>query len=216
MTSARVPTGEERKEIEEGPQPIKPLNLAFDITSSSQAQFITPVHPNTQAVDEAFVMAKVDKEREMEAPLRYQTQPFVGAEGVRHGGYTAALAAHLREVKRRRRTLSPREALNACRSPVYEVHYSNHNYGVLGEVMLKDFNESKDHYLTLKNTPYPHQRYAVYNTLVNEEESTGLTLICRIHQEDTAYPYLHFTNNHEGLETQYAVSRRHQYAVFTI
>ncbi|GJS11260.1 hypothetical protein Tco_0368056 [Tanacetum coccineum] len=54
MTSARVPTGEERKEIEEGPQPIKPLNPAFDITSSSQAQFITSVHPDTQAVDEAF------------------------------------------------------------------------------------------------------------------------------------------------------------------
>ncbi|GJW32109.1 hypothetical protein Tco_0052141 [Tanacetum coccineum] len=34
--------------------------------------------------------------------------------------------------------------------------------------------------------PYPHQRYAVYNTLVNEEESTGFTSIRRIHQEDTA------------------------------
>ncbi|GJV12465.1 reverse transcriptase domain-containing protein [Tanacetum coccineum] len=81
---------------------------------------------------------------------------------------------------------------------------------------IQDFDESKDHCLTLKNTPYPHQRYAVYNTLVNEEESTGFTSIRRIHQEDTAYPCLHFTNNHEGLETQYAVSRRHQYAVFTI
>ncbi|GJR36923.1 hypothetical protein Tco_1212607, partial [Tanacetum coccineum] len=83
------------------------------------------------------------------------------------------------------------------------------NYGVLGEVMLKDthfgaytksfrkstdltentpyysrpirriqdFYESKDHWLTLKNTPYPHQRYAIYNTLVNEEESTVFTSI---------------------------------------
>ncbi|GKA56900.1 hypothetical protein Tco_0755972 [Tanacetum coccineum] len=33
--------------------------------------------------------------------------------------------------------------------------------------------------MTLKNTPYPHQRYAVYNTLVNEEESTGFTSIRR-------------------------------------
>ncbi|GJZ05982.1 hypothetical protein Tco_0539775, partial [Tanacetum coccineum] len=81
---------------------------------------------------------------------------------------------------------------------------------------IQDFDESKDHCLTLKNTPYPHQRYAVYNTLVNEEEPTGFTSIRRIHQEDTAYLCLHFTNNHEGLETQYAVSRRHQYAVFTI
>ncbi|GJV14370.1 hypothetical protein Tco_1359693 [Tanacetum coccineum] len=42
---------------------------------------------------------------------------------------------------------------------------------------IQDFDKSKDHFLTLKNTPYPHQRYAVYNTLVNEEESTGFTLI---------------------------------------
>ncbi|GKA58117.1 hypothetical protein Tco_0757305 [Tanacetum coccineum] len=41
--------------------------------------------------------------------------------------------------------------------------------------------------------PYPHQRYAVYNTLVNEEESTGFTSIRRIHKKDTAYPCLHFT-----------------------
>ncbi|GJZ80687.1 gag-pol polyprotein, partial [Tanacetum coccineum] len=44
----------------------------------------------------------------------------------------------------------------------------------------------------------------IYNTLVNEEESTGFTSIRRIHQEDTAYPCLHFTNNHKGLEIQYA------------
>ncbi|GJT93331.1 hypothetical protein Tco_1082176 [Tanacetum coccineum] len=36
------------------------------------------------------------------------------------------------------------------------------------------------------NTPYPHQQYAVFNTLVNEEESTGFTSIRPIHQEDTA------------------------------
>nr|GEY05442.1 retrovirus-related Pol polyprotein from transposon TNT 1-94 [Tanacetum cinerariifolium] len=35
---------------------------------------------------------------------------------------------------------------------------------------IQDFDESKDHFLTLKNTPYPHQRYAVYNTLVKEEQ----------------------------------------------
>nr|GEU98908.1 hypothetical protein [Tanacetum cinerariifolium] len=29
--------------------------------------------------------------------------------------------------------------------------------------------ELNDHCPTLTNTPYPHQRYAVYNTLVNEE-----------------------------------------------
>ncbi|GKE35672.1 hypothetical protein Tco_1454994, partial [Tanacetum coccineum] len=47
--------------------------------------------------------------------------------------------------------------------------------------------ELKDHCLTLKNTSYPHQRYDVYNTLVNEEEPTSFTSIRRIHHEDTAY-----------------------------
>ncbi|GJU89266.1 hypothetical protein Tco_1301689 [Tanacetum coccineum] len=66
---------------------------------------------------------------------------------------------------------------------------------------IQDFDESKDHCLTLKNTPYPHQRYAVYNTLVKEEELIGFTSIRRIHQEDTAYPSLHFTGNHEGFKS---------------
>ncbi|GJV14032.1 hypothetical protein Tco_1359355 [Tanacetum coccineum] len=38
---------------------------------------------------------------------------------------------------------------------------------------------------------YLHQRYAVYNTLVNEEEPTDFTAIRRIQQED-------FTKDHEG------------------
>ncbi|GJR11146.1 putative reverse transcriptase domain-containing protein [Tanacetum coccineum] len=58
---------------------------------------------------------------------------------------------------------------------------------------IQDFDELKDHCLTLKNTPYPHQRYTVYNTLVNEEEPTGFTSIRRIHQEDMAYPCPNFT-----------------------
>nr|GEX45218.1 zf-CCHC domain-containing protein/DUF4219 domain-containing protein/UBN2 domain-containing protein [Tanacetum cinerariifolium] len=66
---------------------------------------------------------------------------------------------------------------------------------------IQDFDESKDHCLTLKNTPYPHQRYAIYNTLVNEEEPTGFSSIRRIHQEDTRYPCLHYLDNHEGLKT---------------
>ncbi|GKB50021.1 hypothetical protein Tco_0900774, partial [Tanacetum coccineum] len=40
---------------------------------------------------------------------------------------------------------------------------------------IQDFDESKDHCITLKNTSYPHQRYAVYNTLVNKEEQAGFT-----------------------------------------
>ncbi|GKA47251.1 hypothetical protein Tco_0740134 [Tanacetum coccineum] len=40
---------------------------------------------------------------------------------------------------------------------------------------IQDFDELKDRFLTLKNTLYPHQRYVVYNTLVNEEEQAGFT-----------------------------------------
>ncbi|GJV08470.1 ribonuclease H-like domain-containing protein [Tanacetum coccineum] len=50
---------------------------------------------------------------------------------------------------------------------------------------IQDFDELKDHCLTLKNTSYPHQRYAVYNTLVNKEEPTGFTSIHRQTLEDS-------------------------------
>ncbi|GKB45545.1 hypothetical protein Tco_0896298 [Tanacetum coccineum] len=39
----------------------------------------------------------------------------------------------------------------------------------------KHFDELKDHCLTLKNTPYPHQRYTGNNTFVNKEEQAGFT-----------------------------------------
>ncbi|GJV39474.1 putative reverse transcriptase domain-containing protein, partial [Tanacetum coccineum] len=61
--------------------------------------------------------------------------------------------------------------------------------------------ELKDHCLTLKNTSYLQQRYAVYNTLFNDKEGTSFTLIRRIHQEDTAYPCLHFTRYHKGFKS---------------
>ncbi|GJX09897.1 hypothetical protein Tco_0199756 [Tanacetum coccineum] len=66
---------------------------------------------------------------------------------------------------------------------------------------IQDFDKLKDHFLTLNNTLYPHQRYAVYNTFVNEEEPTGFTSIRHIHQEDTAYPCLHFTRYHKGFKS---------------
>nr|GFA56700.1 hypothetical protein [Tanacetum cinerariifolium] len=40
---------------------------------------------------------------------------------------------------------------------------------------IQDVDELIDQCLTLKNTTYPNQRYAVYNTLVNEEEQAGFT-----------------------------------------
>nr|GEW88629.1 hypothetical protein [Tanacetum cinerariifolium] len=46
-------------------------------------------------------------------------------------------------------------------------------------IAYQDFNELKDHSPTLKNAPYTHQRYAIYNILVNEEEPTGFISICQ-------------------------------------
>ncbi|GKA76928.1 hypothetical protein Tco_0783389 [Tanacetum coccineum] len=40
---------------------------------------------------------------------------------------------------------------------------------------IQDFDKLKDHCLTLKNSSYSHQRYTVYNTLVNKEEQAGFT-----------------------------------------
>ncbi|GJZ81289.1 hypothetical protein Tco_0646283 [Tanacetum coccineum] len=70
---------------------------------------------------------------------------------------------------------------------------------------IQDFDELKDHCLTLKNTSYPHQRYAVYNTLVNKEEPTGFTSIRRIYQADTVYPCPNFiqTSMTRRLNTPY-------------
>ncbi|GJT43595.1 hypothetical protein Tco_0952310 [Tanacetum coccineum] len=67
----------------------------------------------------------------------------------------------------------------------------------------------------MKNTSYPHQRYAVCNTLVNEEEQTGFTQYAVSIKEDTAYPCLHSPKTTED-KAQYAVSRETQYAVFKI
>ncbi|GJZ06104.1 hypothetical protein Tco_0539897 [Tanacetum coccineum] len=92
-------------EAEERPQPITPLNPASNATTNNQAPFVTPIHMEVQAVDEAFVMANysrleprmrrrmrelrlqgvatrlnyssedVDEEREMEAPPGFQPRP---------------------------------------------------------------------------------------------------------------------------------------------
>ncbi|GJY21529.1 hypothetical protein Tco_0394095 [Tanacetum coccineum] len=58
-------------------------------------------------------------------------------------------------IKRRCRDLSSDDVRELTTAPIRRI---------------QEFDESKDHCLTLKNTPYPHQRYAIYNTLVNEEE----------------------------------------------
>nr|GEX93815.1 hypothetical protein [Tanacetum cinerariifolium] len=109
-TSARVTTCEEWREAEGRPQLTTPLNPTSDITSNSQTHFIIPMHPDTQAVDEAFVMANylqseplitkkelrfqgvviclnyssedVNEERELKVPLGFRSQPPKGTKGV--------------------------------------------------------------------------------------------------------------------------------------
>ncbi|GJZ80877.1 reverse transcriptase domain-containing protein [Tanacetum coccineum] len=66
---------------------------------------------------------------------------------------------------------------------------------------FQDFDESKDHCLTLKNTPYPHEQYAVYNTLVNKEESSSFTSIRRIHQGRYGASVPALTKDHRRIKT---------------
>nr|GEX23607.1 hypothetical protein [Tanacetum cinerariifolium] len=74
---------------------------------------------------------------------------------------------------------------------------------------IQDFDESKDHCPTLKNTLYPHQRYAICNTLVNDEDGISFTSIRRIYQEDTAYLCLHSPKATKDIKTNtlYPVSQ---------
>nr|GEX93645.1 hypothetical protein [Tanacetum cinerariifolium] len=136
-THSRVATGEEEREVKGRPQITTPLNPTLNITSNIQTHFITLVHPDTQAVNEAFVMANylqleplmrkrmrelrlqgvatrlnflsedINEKRELEAPLGFWSQPPRGVEGQAMKGIPPLLAAHLRETKRRRRTMSP-------------------------------------------------------------------------------------------------------------
>ncbi|GKB11303.1 hypothetical protein Tco_0845226 [Tanacetum coccineum] len=107
-------------------QPITPMNPTSNIISNS----LTPVHANTQAIDEAFVMANysqleplmrkrmrqlrlqgiatrlnyssedVDEERELEASPGFRTRPSEGREEPITRNIPLLLAAHLRETER--------------------------------------------------------------------------------------------------------------------
>ncbi|GJS12398.1 hypothetical protein Tco_0369194 [Tanacetum coccineum] len=59
------------------------------------------------------------------------------------------------------------------------------------------------------------KRYAVYNTLVNDEEGTSFTSIRRIHQEDTAYPCMHSPKTTKDTRPIRRIQER-QYAVFKL
>nr|GEZ41624.1 hypothetical protein [Tanacetum cinerariifolium] len=111
------------------------------------------VYSDAQSVDEAFMMVNysrleslirrrmrelrlqgvathlnysiedVDEERKMKAPPEFQSQPFKETEGQAMQGIPPLLAAHLRKTERKRRTLSPREALVVYRIPANRAPY---------------------------------------------------------------------------------------------
>nr|GEW98286.1 hypothetical protein [Tanacetum cinerariifolium] len=108
MTSAKVPTGEEGERLKEDER----IEVAGGVTRLN------------------YSSEDINEEREMEAPSGYWFRPLGETEEQGMEGIPPLLAAHLRETERRRRTLSSREALNACRSPVHEVHHSNQQHHI--------------------------------------------------------------------------------------
>ncbi|GJU23459.1 hypothetical protein Tco_1156801 [Tanacetum coccineum] len=142
-------------EAEERPRPITPLNPASNVTTNNQALSITPMHVKVQAVDKAFVLANysrleplmrrrmrelrlqgvairlnysseyVDEERELEAPPGFQPRPFGMTEEPIIRNIPPLLASHLRETERRRRTLSPREAVGVDRMKTNNIYPLN-------------------------------------------------------------------------------------------
>ncbi|GJX02788.1 hypothetical protein Tco_0188704 [Tanacetum coccineum] len=103
-------------------------------------QTTTPLHPDTQAVDEDFVMTNysqleplvrrrmrelrlkgvaarldyssedVDEEMQMECLPRFQLQPQINTENQGTQNKLPFLVAHLRDTERRQKTLSPAQA----------------------------------------------------------------------------------------------------------
>ncbi|GJX88080.1 hypothetical protein Tco_0340094 [Tanacetum coccineum] len=67
------------------------------------------------------------------APPGFQPQPLRETEVQTMQGIPLLLAAHLRETKRRRRNLSPREALIAHRSPMHGAYHPNQQLYTVGE-----------------------------------------------------------------------------------
>ncbi|GJX03637.1 hypothetical protein Tco_0189553 [Tanacetum coccineum] len=105
------------------------LHPSFEVYQSNTLTIGSDQEDTQPLYDQGCDMIKyssedVDEEREMEAPLGYRSQPLRGTKDQGMKDIPRLLAAHLQETERRRRTLSPREALNARKSLVYEVHYS--------------------------------------------------------------------------------------------
>ncbi|GJW45622.1 hypothetical protein Tco_0077268 [Tanacetum coccineum] len=90
MTSAVViPNGSEI-DIVARPQLTTPLNPTSNVISSSQTYFVTLVHPDTQVVNKAFVMANYSR---LKPVMRRRMREL-----------------RLQEIERQRRMMSPRES----------------------------------------------------------------------------------------------------------
>ncbi|GKA63948.1 hypothetical protein Tco_0763554 [Tanacetum coccineum] len=127
----------------------------------------------------------------------YQRERMVSGNNYTRVNYNysakkAHLSAHRNIVPRAVLMKTDLRPLNTAKGSFYTgrpkaVNTSRPNSAVVNAVRENQTNtpyprldELKDHCLTLKNTPYPDQRYAVYNTLVNNEEPIGFTSIRRI------------------------------------
>ncbi|GJV57222.1 hypothetical protein Tco_1458227 [Tanacetum coccineum] len=134
-------------------------------------------------LDETLKQNEILKDQLLEATLTHDVEKCVlmGSESTNDN-----LNDEIEKVKRESRDIQE-NLLKRIKILENVFQRSNTPYYSRPIRRIQDFDELKDHCLTLKNTPYPHQRYAVYNTLVNKEEPTGFTTIRRIHQEDTAY-----------------------------
>nr|GEV38607.1 reverse transcriptase domain-containing protein [Tanacetum cinerariifolium] len=113
------------------------------------------MHVEVQAIDRAFVMANylrleplirrrmrelrlqgmatrlnysskdVDEKREMKASFGFQPRPYGMTGEPIMGNIPPLLASHIRETKRRRRTLSPREVVGVDRNPPNNIYPPN-------------------------------------------------------------------------------------------
>ncbi|GKD70721.1 hypothetical protein Tco_1324811 [Tanacetum coccineum] len=105
MTPAGVILDGEEKEAVRRLQFTTPPNPTSNITSRSQKHFVTPVHPNTQAVDEAFITANYSQ---LEPLMRRRMEElrlhviFWGTERLTLQGVPPLLAAQYKKRRGRR------------------------------------------------------------------------------------------------------------------
>ncbi|GJR81865.1 1-(5-phosphoribosyl)-5-[(5-phosphoribosylamino) methylideneamino] imidazole-4-carboxamide isomerase, chloroplastic [Tanacetum coccineum] len=129
------------------------------------------VHLDVQAVDEAFVMANYSH---LEPLLRKRMRELRLQEDQGTSGIPPLLAAHLRETKRKRRTLSPREAPVVHGGSMNEASYQNQQFNNLDggdkekiPTLIYEYNatcvaQMKEGYIKSERTKHIPPRYFTY------------------------------------------------------